>query len=178
MKWLTAVVAVAAIAWFGMQHMNKQAADDLAAQAQAAAQLAAEKAEAVKLQAKEAADSALEALTAAQDSMPAGVDLSKISGALNGVFATISEALSGITDLESAKNAIPSLLEATGKLSGIKDVMARLPETARGPLGSIVQAGISVLQPLVDKIVAIPVVGALIKPVVTPIMEMLDGMAG
>ncbi|MFT6641186.1 MAG: hypothetical protein ACJAUZ_002188 [Flavobacteriaceae bacterium] len=56
--------------------------------------------------------------------------------------------------------------------------MARLPETARGPLGSIVQAGISVLQPLVDKIVAIPVVGALIKPVVTPIMEMLDGMAG
>jgi hypothetical protein len=181
MKWLIAVVAVAAITWFGMQYMDKQAAEEVAAQEELAAQVAAEKAEAIKLQLevqKTVADSAAVALTAAQTSMPTGVDLSKISGALNGVFGTTSEALSGITDLESAKNAIPSLQEAAGKLSGLKDVMARLPEAAKGPLGSIVQAGINVLQPLVDKIVAMPVVGALIKPVVTPIMEMLDGMAG
>lgn len=176
MKWLIAVVAVAAIAWFGMQYMNKQAADEMAAAAEAAAQVAAEKAEAVKLQAQEAADSAAEALTAAQDSMPDGVDLGKISGALDGVFSSASEALTGITDLESAKNAIPSLEDAAGKLSGLSDVMARLPDAAKGPLGSIVQGGIGMLQPLIDKISAIPLVGPLIEPVVAPIMEMLNGM--
>jgi hypothetical protein len=189
MKWILPLVAIAGIAWFGMQYMNKQAAGDAAAAAEAAAQVAAEKAEAtaqaaadkaeaVKAQASEAADSAAAALTAAQESMPAGVDLEKISGGLDGVFGSASEALSGITDLESAKNAIPSLTEAAGDLGGINDVIARLPDAAKGPLASIVQGGIGMLQPLIDKISAIPGVGAIIEPVVAPIMEMLNGMAG
>ena len=110
--------------------------------------------------------------------MPAGVDLGKISGGLDGVFGSASEALSEITDLESAKNAIPSLQEAAGSLGSLSAVMARLPEAAKGPLGSIVQNGIGMLQPLVDKISAIPGVGAIIEPVVTPIMEMLNDMTG
>lgn len=182
MKWIIPLVAVAGIGWFGMQYMNKQAAGEAAAQAEAAAQLAAEKAEAVKLQAEEAqqkiTESATEALNAAQASMPEGVDLSKISGGLDGVFGSASDALSGITDLDSAKEALPSLQEAAGNLGGISDLVARLPDAAKGPLGSIVQNGIGMLQPLVDKVSAIPGVGSLIEPVVAPIMEMLNGMAG
>lgn len=182
MKWILPLVAVVGIAWFGMQYMNKQAASDAAAQAEAAAQAATEKAEAVKLQAEEAqqkiSDSAAEALNAAQASMPEGVDLSKISDGLNGIFGSTTETLSGITDLDSAKNAIPSLQDAASKLGGISDLMARLPEAAQGPLSSIVQTGIGMLQPLVEKLTAIPGVGSLIEPVVAPIMEMLNGMAG
>ncbi|MFT6876968.1 MAG: vacuolar-type H+-ATPase subunit E/Vma4 [Granulosicoccus sp.] len=184
MKWLIALVAAAAIAWFSMQYMNKQAADEAATAAEAATLLAAEKAEAATQlatekaeAAQEAASSAAEALIAAQNSMPAGIDLGKISGALDGVFSSASEALSGITDLESAKNAIPSLQDAASKLSGLNDVVTRLPEAAKGPLASIIQGGISLLQPLVDKVIAIPLVGALVEPVVTPIMEMLNGIA-
>ncbi|MFT7211834.1 MAG: hypothetical protein ACI9XK_002081, partial [Granulosicoccus sp.] len=87
MKWLIALVAAAAIAWFSMQYMNKQAADEAATAAEAATLLAAEKAEAATQlatekaeAAQEAASSAAEALIAAQNSMPAGIDLGKISG--------------------------------------------------------------------------------------------------
>ena len=82
MKWILPLIAIAGIAWFGMQYMNKQAAEEVAAKAEAAAQMATEKAEAVQAQAKEAADATAAALTAAQESMPAGVDLGKISGGL------------------------------------------------------------------------------------------------
>lgn len=186
MKWILPLIAIAGIAWFGMQYMNKQGAEEAAAKAEAAAQMATEKAEAAALAATEkaeavkaqAADATAAALTAAQESMPAGVDLGKISGGLDGIFGSASETLSGITDLESAKNAIPSLQEAAGNLGGLSDVMARLPEAAKGPLGSVVQNGIGMLQPLVEKISAIPGVGPVIEPFVAPIMEMLNGMTG
>ena len=189
MKWAIPLVVIAGIAWFGMQLMNKQAGEEAAALAETAAaeaetakQVAAEKAEALTAQAEEAqakiADSANAALDAAQASMPAGVDLSKISGGLDGVFGSASESLTGITDIESAKNAIPALQETAGKLGGLNDLIARLPEAAKGPIGSIVQNGIGSLQPLVEKISAIPGVGSVIEPIVGPIMEMLNGMAG
>lgn len=182
MKWILSLVVVAGIAWFGLQYMNKQTADEVAAQTEAATQVAIEQAESAKQEAAEAqtkiVDSASDALKDAQSSMPAGVDLSKITDGLNDVFGTTSGALAGVTDLESAQSAIPSLQNAAGKLSGLKDVMARLPATAKGPLASIVQNGLDKLRPLVDKILAIPGVGALLKPVVTPMMDMLSGMAG
>jgi len=182
MKWLIPLIAVAGIGWFGMQYMNKQAETKAAAEAEAAAAIAAEKAEAAEAAATEAAQKAAEsassALEAAQDAMPAGVDLSKISSGLDGVFGSATETLGGITDLESAKNAIPSLEDASSKLSGMNDLIQRLPEAAQGPLGAIVSNGIGGLQPLIDKVTAIPGVGAIIEPIIGPLMEMLNGMAG
>jgi len=148
MKWLLPLIAIAGIGWFGLQYMNKQSSEKLAAEKEAATQAAAEKADAMKLEAEAAAQ------------------------------GSASESLSGITDLESAKNAVPALQEAASNLGGLNDVMARLPEAAKGPLGSIVQGGIGTLQPLIEKVSAIPGVGAVIGPVIAPIMEMLNGMAG
>ncbi len=178
MKWAIPLVAIVGLGWFGMQFMNQQSAD----KADALAAAAAEQAEAVKQQATEAkqlaADAASEALKSAQDSMPAGIDLAKISGGLDGVFGSTGDALSGITDLESAKNAIPTLEDAAGKLSGLSDVITRLPDAAKGPLAVIIENGMGSIQPLVDKVSAIPGVGAIIDPIVGPIVEMLGGLAG
>lgn len=178
MKWALPLVAILGIGWFGMQYMNQQAADKATAQAEAAAQAAAEKAEAVKLQAEEAKQEAADALNAAQEAMPAGVDLGKISGGLEGVFGSAGDALSGISDLESAKSAIPSLEDAAGKLSGLNDLIVRLPDAAKGPIAAIVQNGMGTIQPLIDKVSAIPGVGSIIEPVIAPIVEMLNGLAG
>ena len=178
MKWALPLVAILGIGWFGMQYMNQQAADKATAQAEAAAQAAAEKAEAVKLQAEEAKQQAADALNAAQEAMPAGVDLGKISGGLEGVFGSAGDALSGISDLESAKSAIPSLEDAAGKLSGLNDLIVRLPDAAKGPIAAIVQNGMGTIQPLIDKVSAIPGVGSIIEPVIAPIVEMLNGLAG
>jgi len=193
MKWLLPLIAVLGLGWFGMQYMNKQAAEEAAAveaqaaeaaaakaeaAAEAAKQAAAEQAEAIKLQAEQAKQQAADALNAAQASMPAGVDLGKISSGLDGVFGSTGDALSSITDLESAKNALPNLEDAAGKLSGLNDLIVRLPDAAKGPIGSVVQNGMGSIQPIVDKVTAIPGVGALIEPVIGPLMEMLSGLAG
>ena len=171
MKWVLAIVAVVVLGWFGMQYMGKQAELDAQKAAAAAAEKAAE-------QAAEVAKSNQDALQAAQEAMPEGVDLSKISGALDGLFESTSESLSGITDVDSAKAAIPSLEEASSKLGGLSDVIARLPDAAKGPVGAIINTGLSTLQPIVDKVTAIPGVGALIEPVIQPIIETLNGLAG
>jgi len=138
----------------------------------------AEKTDAVKLEAIEASDAAAAALKKAQESMPEGVDLGKISGGLDGVFGSATDALDGITDVESAQNAIPALEEATSKLGGLSDVITRLPDAAKGPVGGIVSGGLGLIQPMIEKVSAIPGVGAVIEPVVAPLMEMLNGLAG
>lgn len=182
LKWAIPLIAVVGLGWFGMQYMNQQAAEDAAAQAEAAAeaaaQVAAEQAEAAKLQAEEVKQQAADALKTAQEAMPAGVNLEKISSGLDGVFGSAGDALSGITDLESAKSAIPSLQDAAGKLSGLNDVIVRLPDAAKGPIASIVQNGMGTIQPLIEKVSSIPGVGAIIEPIIAPIVEMLNGLAG
>lgn len=175
MKWLLPLVAVVAVGWFGLNYMNKQSATKAAEQAEMQAQAVAEKAEAAKA---EASAAAADAITAAQASMPEGVDLTKISDGLEGVFGSTADALTGITDLESAKSAIPSIEEATTKLGGINDLIARLPDAAKGPLAAVASNGLAAIQPLIDKVIAIPGVGAIVEPVIQPMVDMISGLAG
>ena len=110
--------------------------------------------------------------------MPDGVDFSAISGGIEGVFGSATDALSGVTDAASAEAALPALEEVSGKLGGLNDVVSRLPDAAKGPIGGIVSTGLASVQPLIEKVSAIPGVGAIIEPIVTPMLEMLQGMAG
>ena len=110
--------------------------------------------------------------------MPAGVNFDELSGNLNDVFGSTTETLSGITDAESATAALPALEEVSGKLGGLNDVMARLPDAAKGPLQSVVSGGLGSLQPVIDKVMGLPGIGPILEPVVGPMVEMLGGMAG
>lgn len=171
MKWIIGLVVVAALGFFGYQYMQKNAAIEAENVAAAAAEKAAETAKI----AEEASKAALES---AQEAMPDGVDLSKISGALDGVFDSASGALGGITDVESATAAIPSLEDASTKLGGLADVVKRLPDAAQGPIGNIVKTGLSSLQPIIDKVSELPGVGPVLEPVLGPMVEALNGLAG
>lgn len=164
MKWLLMLVIVVAIGFFGYQYMNKNAAIE----AQQAAESAAAK----------AAEATKEAIDTAQEAMPEGVDLTQITDAMDGIVGSASEALGSITDLDSAKAALPAMEEASSKLSGLGEVIARLPDAAKGPIGSIIESSVSVLQPLIEKASAIPGVGDVIEPIVGPMVEMMQGLAG
>ncbi|NND92663.1 MAG: DUF937 domain-containing protein [Granulosicoccus sp.] len=172
MKWLLPLAAVVVLGWFGMQYLGKDAATDAVNEVSGAAQGVAGNAS----QAASAASA--DALQAAQAAMPAGVDLSKISENLEGVFGSTTDALTGITDTGSARAALPALEEASEKLDGLQGLILRLPDAAKGPIGSIVGNGIAAIQPLVDKVSAIPGVGSVIEPVVGPMLETLQGLAG
>jgi len=163
MKWVLVLIVAAVAGFFGYQHMQKNAALDAE--------------NAVVEAAQKAAESSKASLQEVQEAMPEGVDLSKISGALDGVFGSASSTLKGITDVESAKAAIPSLELASEKLDGVAGLIRRLPEAAKGPIGGMVEAGISTLQPLIDKASALPGVGPVLEPVITPMVEMLNGIS-
>lgn len=79
---------------------------------------------------------------------------------LNSSFSGASEALGGITDVDSAKAALPALDGLTGTLD-------KIPEAARGPLSGL----LGNLTPLLDKASALPGVG----DVLAPFTEKLQG---
>jgi len=170
MKWVIGLVIVAALGWFGYQYVSKNAAID-------AQNLAAEAKEAAQAEIQEARDSATQALTAAQDAMPAGIDLGKISDGLDGSIATATDALSGISDVESAKAALPALESANETLSGLSETINRLPDAAKGPLGSIVSGSLGSIKPVIEKAQSLPGVGEVITPLVTPLLETLESLA-
>jgi len=170
MKWLISLVVIAALGFFGFQYMNNKGATD-------AANAAAEAANQAKATAEAARDTATQALATAQDSMPAGIDLGKITENLDGIVGTASESLGGITDVASAEAALPALEDASGKLSGLADTIGRLPDAAKGPLGNIISGALASIKPLVEKAQSIPGVGDVITPVVTPMIEMLEGLS-
>ncbi len=91
------------------------------------------------------------------------LDLEKNLGSAMGAVTT---SLGGITDIDSAKAAIPSLTEATGQLGNLGGLFAKLPEAARGPITKIVADNMQGIQDMVTKVASIPGVGELIKPVV------------
>ena len=179
MKWIIGVVVVAALGWFGLQYMNNSAAPGTDNPATGVIDRSENATNAITEQAEDAAtNAATEALAKAQESMPAGIDLSKISGGLEGAFSSAGNAVSGITDVQSAQAALPELEQASSAISGLGNTIARLPDAAKGPLAGIISGGLATLQPMLEKATAIPGVGDVIGPVVTPMMQKLEGMAG
>ena len=200
MKWLLPLAAVVVLGWLGMKFFGNQGGDALDAAKGAAdtatstATNAAESATGAVSNAAESATNAAsgavesvagaagglsaEALEKAKAAMPEGVNFDELSGNLNDVFGSTTETLSGITDADSATAALPALEEVSGKLGGLNDVMARLPDAAKGPLQSVVSGGLGSLQPVIDKVMGLPGIGPILEPVVGPMVEMLGGMAG
>ena len=118
------------------------------------------------------------ALEAAQAALPAGIDMEAITGQLNGAFSSTTDALGSITDEASATAALPALTEAGEGVSKFGDVFKRLPDAAKGPLSGMVENGMGAVTPLLEKVQAIPGVGGIIEPVIGPMLETLQGLAG
>ncbi len=85
---------------------------------------------------------------------------------LGSAMAAVTTSLGGISDVDSAKAAIPSLTEATGQLGSLGGLFAKLPEATRGPITKVVADNMQGIQDMVTKVASIPGVGEMIKPVV------------
>ena len=109
--------------------------------------------------------------------MPAvDVDGVDVGGEINGVFDGATGALSGITDVDSAKAALPDLEAVSSKADGLSGLMGKVPEAARGPLTGLIGDKVGALTPLLEKASDIPGVGDVIGPVTGPLLEKLQGM--
>lgn len=173
-KKLIPIIGLALIAWLGWNFLSgsgKDAADDAANAVGDAATTATEAA-------SDAAATATETASEAASAVADAVDIDGLTGDLNGMFDSAKSSLEGITDAASAEAAVPQLTEMGEKLGGISDLMGKVPEDALGPLTGIVSSGIAALEPLLETIRAIPGVGDIVDPIITPIMEKLQALAG
>ena len=93
---------------------------------------------------------------------------------ITGMFGSATESLGGITDVESAKAAIPALTDFSGKLDGITSMADKLPDAAKPMLAGALEK----IMPMLDSVMAIPGVGAVLGGVIEPLKEKLSSLAG
>ena len=155
-KWLLPLVGLVLAGWLAMKFLGGDA--DVA---------------------DKAADAATGAVATATEAVADGLpDVDAVGKDLTGLFSSATDALSGVTDADSATAAVPALNEVGTKLSGLTGMIDKIPEAARGPLSGIVSTGLAALEPIIEKVTAIPGVGSIIEPIVGPLLETLRGMAG
>jgi hypothetical protein len=98
-----------------------------------------------------------------QNLMLAGVDVGKeIAGGLE----NLRTALQGITDADSAKAALPKLQDAKGQIDKVNGLIGQLSPEQRKILAGMVNQFMPTINPLFDKVLAIPGVAELIKPTI------------
>jgi len=170
-RWLLPIAGLAAIAWLALKFLGGGGVGDATDAVGDATKGAADT---ISSTASDVTSTATDALGDAAG----GIDIGGLGDNLTGMFGEATETLGGITDADSATAALPALEGMGSKVTELSGMMDKVPEAARGPLNSIVGGGVDKLQPLVEKVSAIPGVGSIISPIIGPIMETLSGMGG
>ncbi len=96
-----------------------------------------------------------------------------IGNELTNIFGSTTDALGNITDIDSAKAAVPALTDASGKLGSLSSMFEQLPGPAKTAVSTIASNGMGSLQAVIDKVAQIPGVGPIIKPITDGLMEKL-----
>lgn len=105
---------------------------------------------------------------------PAQVDY---IGLANKAVGALTGTLGSIKDEASAKAALPALGDAGQQITALKAASAALQGDARKPLATVIAAALPGIGAAVEKATGIPGVGAIIQPVVEPIVANLTAMS-
>ena len=92
---------------------------------------------------------------------------------IGGIFGGATDAISGITDVDSATAAVPALEAISGKADGLTAIWDKIPEDSRGSLSGLVGDHIGKLTPALDKVNELPGVADVLGPVTGPLLEKL-----
>jgi Bacterial protein of unknown function (DUF937) len=112
--------------------------------------------------------------TTTQSLTVGGVDISKeISGGLE----TLRSSLQGVTDADSAKAALPKLQDAKAQIDKVNSLVGQLSPEQRKIVAGLVNQFMLTLNPLFDKVLAIPGVAELIKPIVDGVRTTLTALS-
>jgi hypothetical protein len=114
------------------------------------------------------------ARTTTQNLTVGGVDISK---EITGGLETLRDSLQGVTEANSAKAALPKLLDAKAQIDKVNSLAGQLSQEQRKMLAGLVNQFVPTLNPLFDKVLAIPGVAELIKPIVDQVRTTLTALA-
>jgi hypothetical protein len=121
-----------------------------------------------------APETAAPAVEPAQTLMVGDVDLSE---RVPTFFDNARQALEGVTDAASAEAALPKLEELATELNQITELAGQLPAEGKQALTGMVNAALPGIRELIDKVMAIPGVGEILKTAIEPIRAGLEALA-
>jgi hypothetical protein len=98
-----------------------------------------------------------------QSVMVGGVDIGK---QLGDNLSSLRTSLAGITDVESAKAALPKLQEATATIEKVNGMVPQLSAEQRLSVSGLVTPAMAAINQMLEKVLAIPGVGDVLKPTV------------
>jgi hypothetical protein len=113
---------------------------------------------------------AIEAVTDMISIDPKFLEAGKTAGSL---FNGLTKVLTGVTDIDSAKAALPELEKLAPMLSTLETEAGKLPADEQPAFAEVIGKNIGLLQKVIDTAMAIPGVKELLGPVVTPMVESL-----
>lgn len=117
---------------------------------------------------------AIEAVTDMISIDPKFLEAGKTAGSL---FTGLTKVLKGVTDVDSAKLALPELEKLAPMLSTLETEAGKLPADEQPAFAEVIGKNVGLLQKVIDTVMAIPGVKELLGPVVTPMVESLTKLA-
>jgi hypothetical protein len=132
-----------------------------------------------------AIDSAVEQATgAAQEGLTESLDealvmVGEVEGgsemvqSLRDFVGGVTGALAGVKDEATATAAAPELTNFTESLSKLNETFAKLPGAAKVVIAGIIEKALGDLKPKVEKVLALPGVDKILKPVLDGLLEKL-----
>jgi hypothetical protein len=117
---------------------------------------------------------AIETVTDVFSIDPKFLEAGKTAGSL---FSGLSKVLTGVTDVDSAKAALPELEKLAPMLSTLETEAGKLPEDEQSAFAEVIGKNVVLLQKGIDTVMAIPGVKELLGPVVVPMVETLTKLA-
>jgi hypothetical protein len=100
-----------------------------------------------------------------------------VSTDLTSSVASVRTTLQGMTDVASARAALPKLQQATEQLDKINSLAAQLPPNSRKELASVVEASMPALNRLCDQALSNPQIAGLAKPAIDALRARLQLLA-
>lgn len=92
-------------------------------------------------------------------------------------LGALTQTLGGITDEASAKSALPALTDVATQIDGIKTAVGLLSGDAKKPVTSLIAAALPGITAAVEKAIGIPGAGAVIAPVIEPMVVNLVALS-
>ena len=92
-------------------------------------------------------------------------------------LGSLTMSLGGIKDEATAKTALPGLQDLAKQIDGFKAATAALPAEGKKPIASLVAAALPSITAAVEKALGVPGAGALITPVLEPVVINLAALA-
>jgi hypothetical protein len=109
---------------------------------------------------------------------PVGTDrVAALTGQVTDFFRSATDTFTGVKDTASAEAAIPKIRDLSSRLDSLRGSVDQLPSDARGRIAAQFTDLRAKLTPVVDSVLAMPVVGDRLKPLIAELRTKMNLVA-